>query len=221
MDDSGFEIVEQALSSAECDELSATIRPVSGKSDRAGIRHLLAHPGIGALARKESLLSIARRHVGAAAVQYRATLFDKSGVYNWLVAWHQDTVLPLRSRVESPEWGPWSEKEGVLYARAPIWALVNVIALRVHLDPSLADNGLLRVIPGSHLRGILSAEEIAERSRKTDAKVCVVDRGGVLAMRPLLIHASSRVQRPASRRVLHLEYSASLDLSLGVRLAEA
>jgi hypothetical protein len=42
-------------------------------------------------------------------------------------------------------------------------------------------------------------------------------------MRPLLIHSSSKVQNAAPRRVLHIEYCDSLDLSFdvnhGIRLA--
>jgi hypothetical protein len=43
----------------------------------------------------------------------------------------------------------------------------------------------------------------------------------ILLMRPLLIHASSKSQADAPRRVLHIEYSDSLDLKPGVRLAVA
>ena len=44
-------------------------------------------------------------------------------------------------------------------------------------------------------------------------------RGGVIAMRPLLIHASSKIWNLESRRVLHAEYADSLDIDDGVPLA--
>jgi hypothetical protein len=47
---------------------------------------------------------IAREIVGAKAWPFRATLFNKSPSSNWLVAWHQDTALPLRERRELPRW---------------------------------------------------------------------------------------------------------------------
>jgi len=37
---------------------------------------------------------------------------------------------------------------------------------------------------------------------------CVVDAGGVLLMRPLLIHASSAASNAAHRRVIHIDYAA-------------
>jgi hypothetical protein len=40
-------------------------------------------------------------------------------------------------------------------------------------------------------------------------------------MRPLLIHASSKVLSDEPRRVLHIEYADSLDLADGIRLALA
>jgi ectoine hydroxylase-related dioxygenase (phytanoyl-CoA dioxygenase family) len=172
-------------------------------------------------ARDPRLLAIATHALGECAIPYRATLFEKSGHANWLVVWHQDTALPLSSVNVGSEWGPWSRKAGVIYAHAPTWALSRTIALRVHLDASTPENGPLRVIPGSHANGVLTDKEVfavAKRQPKVD---CLVPRGGVLAMRPLLIHSSSKSKGVLPRRVLHIEYADSLDLSEGVRLAVA
>ena len=49
--------------------------------------------------------------------------------------------------------------------------------------------------------------------------VCTVEEGGVLAMRPLILHASSKSLGPAPRRVLHIEYAAARDLGDGLQLA--
>ena len=173
------------------------------------------------MAHQRKLLELAREWVGPGAVPYRATLFNKSGARNWLVVWHQDTTLPLASRTDSSEWGPWSVKDGVTYAHAPTWALANIVALRVHLDDSTTENGPLRVIPGSHRNGVLTDEEVFRRARERSAVDCVVRRGGVLRMRPLLIHGSSKSARPEPRRVLHLEYAASLEVGNGLRLRVA
>ena len=40
-------------------------------------------------------------------------------------------------------------------------------------------------------------------------------------MRPMLIHSSSKAKLEQPRRVIHLEYSDSLDLGSGLRLAVA
>ena len=125
----------------------------------------------------------------------------------------------LRRRVESAGWGPWSQKAGALYAHAPAWALDRVVALRVHLDSSNADNGPLRVIPGSHAHGVLSDEDVLRCAAAHDAITCIVPRGGILAMRPLLIHSSSKVQGAEPRRVLHIEYADSLDFGDRIALA--
>ena len=62
---------------------------------------------------------------------------------------------------------------------------------------------------------------ILSRLRRREPVSCLVPRGGVLAMRPLLIHSSSKARTDATRRVLHIEYADSLRLGEGVRLAVA
>ena len=113
----------------------------------------------------------------------------------------------MHERIDSPGWGSWSEKHGMLYAHAPASALSQVVALRLHLDDSTSDNGPLRVIPGSHLLGVLTDEQVRELAARAVQTTCLVGRGGVVAMRPLIIHASSKVLKDAPRRVIHIEYT--------------
>jgi ectoine hydroxylase-related dioxygenase (phytanoyl-CoA dioxygenase family) len=209
----GFEIARETITPEACDELVEIAAP------GAGMRGLMRHPVVASLVRREPLMALARRWLGSEAVPYRATLFDKAGTRNWAVAWHQDVTLPLEKRNESTEWGPWSVKSAVLHARAPAWALEKIVALRIHLDASESDNGPLRVVPGSHRKGVLAPGDILAA-----AKVSVelfAPRGGIIVLRPLLIHASSRSASSRPRRVLHVEYAPSLDLAPGVRLATA
>lgn len=221
MKDAGFWIEEGILSQQECDSLTDALSRSRVGRGRAGARHLMTHPRVAGVANDVRLLGMARGALGAEAVPYRATLFEKSGRANWLVVWHQDTALPLASRFDSPGWGPWSKKAGVFYAHAPAWALSRVLALRIHLDASTAENGPLRVIPGSHAAGVLSDEEVFSIARRQEHVDCLVARGGVLAMRPLLIHSSSKARADAPRRVLHVEYADSLRLGENIRLSVA
>ena len=155
------------------------------------------------------------------ALPFRATLFDKIPEANRLISWHQDTALPLREKVDAPGWGPWSEKEGVIYAHAPAEALQQVLALRLHLDDCMEANGPLRVLPGTHELGVLSDEEIERHATYQEPVECLVSKGGVVAMRPLLVHASSKSRVQTPRRILHIEYSATKDLPGGLQLALA
>ena len=221
MKDAGFWIEENILSQQECDSLVEALTRSQAARGRAGARHLMKHPAVAEAANDQRLLRIARRTLGEEAVPYRATLFEKSGRANWLVVWHQDTALPLASRFDSVEWGPWSKKAGILYAHAPAWALSRVLALRLHLDASTVENGPLRVIPGSHAAGVLSDEEVFSVARRQEHVECLVPRGGVLAMKPLLIHSSSKVRLDAPRRVLHIEYADSLIWGENIHLAVA
>ena len=185
------------------------------------MRHVLKQREIAELAQDSRLLDIARCFVGSGALPFRATLFDKSPHSNWLVVWHQDTALPLREKRETPGWGPWSVKDGVIYAHAPATALGHVLALRVHLDDSTADNGPLRVLPGTHKMGVFGDDAIHQLAMQVTSVDCLVPKGGVLAMRPLIIHASSKSRSEMTRRVLHIEYAASRFTEDGLELAAA
>jgi hypothetical protein len=67
----------------------------------------------------------------------------------------------------------------------------------------------------------LSDDAIHEFAAQAEPTDCLVPQGGVLAMRPLLIHASSKSQSAVLRRVLHIEYSASITVGNGLELAVA
>ena len=218
--DSGYCIESPVLSGNECDALIGTFEK-STRTGRAGTRHMMSNSEVNELAHDGRLMRIAQAALGGTAVPFRATLFAKSGAVNWLIPWHQDTALPLATRFDDPEWVSWSKKAGVCYAHAPCWALSRVAALRVHLDASSCENGPLRVVPGSHQIGVLTDQEVSDYVKTNDHNACLVPRGGVLAMRPLLIHSSSKAQTDAPRRVLHIEYADTLDLKPGVRLAVA
>jgi ectoine hydroxylase-related dioxygenase (phytanoyl-CoA dioxygenase family) len=209
------------FSLAELHHLTARLAAEPLQRSRAGARHVLGCEAVAHLARDPRLVNIASRWLGAAAIPIKATLFEKSAEANWLVSWHQDTALPMVERREAAGWGPWSEKFGVTYAHAPGRVLERVIALRVHFNDSTTDNGPLRVLPGTHTQGVLDDAQIHELSLRVVSVRCTVPAGGVIAVRPLLVHASSKLCGQAPRRVLHFEYAASLVPEPGLELRAA
>ncbi|HZR28017.1 MAG TPA: phytanoyl-CoA dioxygenase family protein [Terriglobales bacterium] len=221
LEEQGFAIFPEMLAQAELQQLLEGLDQPTLRRSRAGVRHALGHSPVAALASDPRLLGIVQEVLGKDAFPFRATLFNKSPLTNWLVIWHQDTALPLRERKELSAWGPWSVKEGVIYAHAPASALGQVLALRIHLDDSTAHNGPLRVLPGTHKLGVLSDDVIHKLTTEVPAVDCLVPEGGVLAMRPLLVHASSKSQAQFPRRVLHIEFAASVIIAEGLELAVA
>ena len=217
----GFRISEGVLSTEECDAIVSSLSNSSVSKGRAGARHLMGVEEVAGIAIDKRLLDIARRQLRTEPFPFRATLFEKSGKANWLVVWDQDTALPLRERFEAPGWGPWSEKAGLPYAHAPTSALSRVVALRVHLDASTTDNGPLRVVPHSHVRGVLTDKEIGSVVKEQGFVECLVPKGGILMMSPLIIHSSSKARIGVPRRVLHIEYADSQSLGEGIELAVA
>ena len=219
--ESGYAVIPKVFRPKETAELLEELKSPNLPRSKAGVRHAMRIPTVATMARGQALLGLAREILGEGAFPFRATLFDKSTTANWLVVWHQDTALPLQERREIAGWGPWSVKDGVQYAHAPANALEQVVALRLHLDDSTNENGPLRVLPGTHTLGVLTDEEIHDLSQKIAQAECLVPRGGVLAMRPLVVHASSKAQSEKPRRVLHIEYSTPNTLPDGLALAIA
>ena len=143
--------------------------------------------------------------MGAQAV--KALFFDKTEPANWPVPWHQDLTLAVDGPKDAPGWSAWTVKGGISHAQAPAPLLERMLTLRLHLDDCLADDGPLRVLEGTHLLGRLGRAEISDLSRKAGEKTCAVLRGDVLAIRPLILHASSPAKNPSHRRVLHMEFA--------------
>ena len=152
----GFAIIPGILEPKGVNGLLDVFSCVDLPRSRAGVRHAMRLPAVAAVAQDARLIGIAREILGGEAFPFRAALFDKSPAANWLVVWHQDTALPLQARREAPGWGPWSVKDGVIYAHAPEGALSQVLALRIHLDDSTAENGPLRVMPRTHTLGVFT-----------------------------------------------------------------
>ncbi len=199
----GFSLIERVIEPQQIQELADAL----GTTSRAGRRGLLAMSSVAALARSGALLNLIRPHLPNEPIPVRTIFFDKSPSSNWLVAWHQDLTLAVRDRIELPGFGPWSTKDGIPHVQPPVERLAQMLTVRVHLDDTDESNGALRVLPGSHHHGRLSADQIRASRMNCEEVLCAVPAGGAMLMRPLLLHASSRSTSPGRRRILHIEYA--------------
>jgi ectoine hydroxylase-related dioxygenase (phytanoyl-CoA dioxygenase family) len=215
----GYAVMVGVFAPEEVEAAKDELTAAQFRRSRAGARHVLGNATVAALAKDPRLMEVVRQVLGAEACPFRATLFDKSPTSNWLVVWHQDTALPLRERRELPGWGPWSVKESVTYAHAPATALEQILALRIHLDDSTDKNGPLRVLPGTHTLGVLTDDAIERLTSEISPVDCLVGAGGLVALRPLVVHSSSKSLIETPRRVLHIEYAARTAIANSLELA--
>ena len=72
-----------------------------------------------------------------------------------------------------------------------------------------------------HLNGVLSDDAVRDLVASKPFTECLSDIGGIVRMRPLIVHASSKAVSEARRRVLHIEYTPSLYTLDGLPLAVA
>jgi len=162
-----------------------------------------------------SIGRLARTIQGEAAQPVRIVLFDKSAAANWMVPWHQDRTIAVRSRCDVPGFGPWSTKAGMHHVEPPFGILAAMITLRVHLDDCDADNAPLLIVPGSHRLGRVPAGETAACAQSFGHVVCMAQVDDIWAYATPILHASERARRPSRRRVLQVDYAA-IDLPGGL-----
>lgn len=210
----GFSIVPEVLDPRQCDSVARDIEGVT--RDHPGSRNLLELPTCREVVRYLRANACIVPFLSAAPVAVQCTLFEKSPSQNWTVALHQDIAIPVAERISCSGCTGWSRKENVHYVQPPVPVLESLVAVRVHLDDSGPENGSLRVVPGSHRAGRLSLEAANEARREHGERQCLVPRGAALFMRPLLLHASSKVVGDSRRRVLHFLFGPS-ELPLGLR----
>lgn len=205
----GYAITGPLLGGATVNGLIEAFEAAATGHKRHALRNLFHEvPAVVDLLRAAPIRQLVTRCLGPEACAVRAIFFDKTADANWKVAWHQDRTIAVRERRTVPGFGPWSVKAGVIDVEPPVDVLAQMVTLRVHLDETDKSNGPLRVIPGSHRWGRLDADVIAERRRAVGEVVCCVPRGGVMVMKPLLLHASAPATTPRHRRVVHLEFAA-------------
>jgi len=203
LDGAGYALADLVLSDEQCDHISRSLPSVVG--GRGGVRNLISHPTVVRILMHEALGRYLWSVVGRELVAVKATMFDKTSDSNWRMQWHQDRTIAVRERMNVAGYGPWSTKSGSLHVEPPAAILAQMLAVRIHLDLCDADNGPLRVVPGSHLLGKLEEAEVAEIVAEGTTAEIHASQGAIVLMRPLLIHASSPSLHATHRRVLHVE----------------
>ncbi|MFT4114089.1 phytanoyl-CoA dioxygenase family protein [Silvibacterium sp.] len=205
----GFLVVEEVFPSDQITslrEIAVELAKDAPSRRIGGARNILTDEVIAQLAVSEPLRNLVTPILGAGWRPVRGILFDKIAEANWKVPWHQDLTIAVQERMDAEGFGPWSIKAGIVHVQPPVSILEQMVAVRIHLDDCSHDNGPLRVIPGSHRFGRIPEADI-ERYIGPCEVTCTVGVGGVLLMRPLILHASSPAVSPAHRRVIHIEYA--------------
>jgi ectoine hydroxylase-related dioxygenase (phytanoyl-CoA dioxygenase family) len=174
--------------------------------DLFAIRQFLKEiPGVGKLIFTPKLKEIIEQLFGEGYFAVKSIYFDKPEKSNWYVAYHQDLTISVDKKADLPGFGPWTVKQNQFAVQPPLSILENNFTIRIHLDEANEQNGALKVVPGSHLKGIYRPETIDWTVEKEET--CQVPQGGIMIMKPLLLHSSGRTINHQKRRVIHIEFS--------------
>ncbi|GAA0562101.1 phytanoyl-CoA dioxygenase family protein [Chitinophaga japonensis] len=213
LSDNGFSIVESIYSTNEVQNILTAINRADTtketfrkSNDVFAIRQFLKEvPGTFDLIFTDKLRSVIRQIMGDRFFVVKSIYFDKPETSNWYVSYHQDLTISVDKKVELENFGPWTTKQNQFAVQPPIDILENITTIRIHLDDTDENNGALRVVPKSHVKKIYRPETInwAEETETT----CCVGQGGIMLMKPLILHSSGRTENKRRRRVIHIEFS--------------
>ena len=188
----------------------SSFKAIHKKSQRIyGVRNLLnLSAEIKEFSENEIVTKLIKSFLGENAKIVRAIFFDKTPEANWKVPWHQDLTIAVEEKIETDGFVPWTRKANIWHVQPPDSILKQMVTFRFHLDDNDESNGVLKVVPNSHKTGRLTANDIQNLRKANGVEVCRIKRGGVLLMKPLLIHSSSAGTNPKHRRIIHFECSA-------------
>jgi ectoine hydroxylase-related dioxygenase (phytanoyl-CoA dioxygenase family) len=209
----GYAIIDDVFTAAEITSILDTINNIdtSGPAfrktnDLFAIRRFVKEvPAISSLIFNNRLRDIICRLFGKNYFLVKSIYFDKPEQSNWFVAYHQDLTISVDQKKTCAGFEQWTVKNDQFAVQPPVDLLENIFTIRIHLDDTDENNGALKIVPGSHRKGIYRPETI-DWSKEKEV-VCKVPRGGIMIMQPLLLHASNRTVNNNKRRVIHLEFS--------------
>jgi ectoine hydroxylase-related dioxygenase (phytanoyl-CoA dioxygenase family) len=221
----GFAVVDNIYSSEEINQIAHAISSVDSScetfrksEDLFAIRQFLKEiPEVTELVFNDNLVALLNTVFTDDYFITKSIYFDKPEKSNWFVSYHQDLTISVDKRIDLKGWGPWTVKQNQFAVQPPLNFLENNFTIRIHLDTTTKDNGALKVMPGSHLKGIYRPETI-DWTREEEM-ICEVPAGGIMFMSPLLLHSSGRTVNNSKRRVIHIEFSKE-QLPHGVEWAE-
>jgi ectoine hydroxylase-related dioxygenase (phytanoyl-CoA dioxygenase family) len=211
--DNGFTIIEDVFSNAEVNAIERLINNADATkptfrqtADLFAIRQFLKEvPVVIPHVFTATLNSIINGLFGDDYFVVKSIYFDKPAASNWFVAYHQDITISVAAKHELSGFINWTNKQGQFAVQPPVQILENNFTIRIHLDDTDENNGALKVIPGTHAKGVYRAETISAAGE--NEQLCRVKKGGIMIMRPLLMHASGRTVNDKKRRVIHIEFS--------------
>lgn len=221
----GFSIIENVYSDEDIDKILEIVNAVDTiketfrkSSDLFAIRQFLKEvPDVNPIIFNEKLKHIIQTLLGHNYFVVKSIYFDKPETSNWYVSYHQDLTISVDKKMELAGFGPWTIKHNQFAVQPPIDLLENIFTIRIHLDETNENNGALNVVGRSHLKKIYRPETI-DWATET-AAVCHVGKGGIMIMKPLLLHSSKRTTNNKKRRVIHIEFS-NIDLPSEIKWAE-
>jgi ectoine hydroxylase-related dioxygenase (phytanoyl-CoA dioxygenase family) len=223
--ENGFATIDNIYSTEEVEKILEQINQANSNKetfrkseDLFAIRQFLKEvPDIFDTIFNANLKNVLIQLLGDKYFVVKSIYFDKPQTSNWYVSYHQDLTISVDKKLSLDGFDFWTTKQNQFAVQPPLDILQNVLTVRIHLDETDENNGALKVVPKSHSKGIYRPETIDWTVEKEVN--CKVSKGGIMLMKPLLLHSSGRTTNNRQRRVIHIEFS-NIELPIELNWAE-
>jgi len=190
LEEQGFVTIQNIYSDHEISALINVLNSLDSgnknfkkNKDVFAIRKFLHEvPKIQKLIFNETLEHLVNTYFGDDYFVVKSIYFDKPPSSNWFVSYHQDLSISVNKRESILGYTNWTVKKNRFGVQPPLDISKSIYTIRIHLDDTDKNNGALKVIPGSHAKGIYRPENIDWNLEKE--VICNVLKGGIMLMKP-------------------------------------
>ena len=166
LEENGYSILANVYSESEINQILGCLKHAEQNEssflktkDLFAIRQLVENvPELSKLLFNKKLTELISNLFQSNCFLTKAIYFDKPSESNWFVAYHQDLSISVDKKANLENYVNWTFKKGQYGVQPPIKILQDTITIRIHLDDTNKDNGALKVIPKSHLKGIIRTD---------------------------------------------------------------
>ncbi|WP_276346254.1 phytanoyl-CoA dioxygenase family protein [Daejeonella sp. JGW-45] len=214
----GFAILNECIDTSRIQSLEkelSELKVFEFSSDASRVNLLKHSKAVHETANNPELNGIITNICDRKMFPVKAFVLDKALDNNWAIPWHQDLKIAVEQQVAAEGYTNWSVEAGITHVHPPVHVMERLITIRIHLDSASEKNGAIHVVPGSHKKGVIDNDDIQRIAKGSGCRLCTVDSGGIMIMKPLLLHDSPPSHSSARRRILQIEFG--YELGNGVR----
>lgn len=139
-------------------------------------------------------------------IPLRGVGFRKSVDTNWSLPWHQDRVIVMPQKSDSPDFKNWSRKSGIWHCEPSVEILNQIAFVYIAFDDIYEAAGGLEIAEATHRFGAIAESDINKRVQAAILIQPDMTAGQILLISALTLHRSAPMKINGSRRTLRVDF---------------